>query len=65
MANTTYDFDMMLSNAREAYGEELYQMAKEGLDFVFTYSDNVAPSTKAGQLIKEFPAFHGGLNATD
>ncbi len=52
---TTYDFDMMLSNAREAYGEELYQMAKEGLDFVFTYSDNVAPSTKAGQLIKEFP----------
>lgn len=55
MASTTYDFDMMLSNAREAYGEELYKMAKEGLDFVFTYTDNVAPSTKAGQLIKEFP----------
>ena len=51
MANTTYDFDMMLSNAREAYGEELYKMAMEGKDFVFTYSDNVAPSTKAGQLI--------------
>ncbi|MDO4491437.1 MAG: transketolase C-terminal domain-containing protein [Lachnospiraceae bacterium] len=55
MASTTYDFDMMLSNAREAYGEELYKMAKEGIDFVFTYTDNVAPSTKAGQLIKEFP----------
>ena len=52
---TTYDFDMMLSNAREAYGEELYKMAQEGLDFVFTYSDNVAPSTKAGQLIRDFP----------
>ncbi len=52
---TTYDFDMMLSNAREAYGEELLKMAQEGLDFVFTYSDNVAPSTKAGQLIREFP----------
>lgn len=54
-AKTTYDFDMMLSNAREAYGEELYKMAQEGLNFVFTYSDNVAPSTKAGQLIKDFP----------
>ena len=52
---TTYDFDMMLSNAREAYGEELLKMAQEGEDFIFTYSDNVAPSTKAGQLIKEFP----------
>ena len=30
MANTTYDFDMMLSNAREAYGEELYKMAVRG-----------------------------------
>ena len=55
MASTTYDFDMMLSNAREAYGEELLKMAQEGLDFVFTYTDNVAPSTKAGQMIKEFP----------
>ena len=43
MANTTYDFEMMLSSAREAYGEELYKMAKEGIDFVFTYTDNVAP----------------------
>ncbi len=54
-SKTTYDFDMMLSNAREAYGEELYKMAQEGEDFIFTYSDNVAPSTKAGQLIKDFP----------
>ena len=52
---TTYDFDMMLSNAREAYGEELYQMAKEGKEFVFTYSDNVAPSSSAGKIIAEFP----------
>lgn len=52
---TTYDFDMMLSNAREAYGEELYRMAQEGKDFVFTYSDNVAVSSKAGQLIRDFP----------
>ena len=54
-AKTTYDFDMMLSNAREAYGEELYKMACEGKDFVFTYSDNVAPSSSAGKLLKEFP----------
>ncbi|WHH57168.1 transketolase C-terminal domain-containing protein [Petroclostridium sp. X23] len=52
---TTYNFDQMLSNAREAYGEELYKMAKEGLDFVFTFSDNVAPSSSAGKLLKEFP----------
>ena len=67
MANTTYDFDMMLSNAREAYGEELYKMACEGKDFVFTYSDNVAPSTKAGQLIKEFPdrCFNFGIAEPD
>ena len=54
-AKTTYDFDMMLSNAREAYGEELYKMACEGKDFVFTFSDNVAPSSSAGKLLKEFP----------
>lgn len=54
-AKTTYDFDMMLSSAKEAYGEELYKMAQEGVDFVFTYSDNVAESTKAGQLVKDFP----------
>ena len=49
--NTTFDFDQMLSNAREAYGEELLRMADDGLDFVFTYSDNVAPSSSAGKLI--------------
>jgi transketolase len=52
---TTFDFDQMLSNAREAYGEELFRMAKEGLDFVFTYSDNVAPSSSAGKLLKKYP----------
>lgn len=46
---------MMLSSAKEAYGEELYKMAQEGIDFVFTFSDNVAPSTKAGQLVKDYP----------
>lgn len=30
---TTYDFDQMLSNAREAYGEELFRMAEEGTGF--------------------------------
>jgi transketolase len=64
---TTYNFDMMLSSAREAYGEELLKMAREGLDFVFTYSDNVAPSTKAGQMIKEFPdrCFNMGIAEAD
>lgn len=52
---TTFDFDQMLSNAREAYGEELLRMADEGLDFVFTYSDNVAPSSSAGRLVKKYP----------
>lgn len=51
----TYNFDQMLSSAREAYGEELYKMAKEGKDFIFTFSDNVAPSTSAGKLLNEFP----------
>ena len=55
MAENTFNFDQMLSNAREAYGEELYKMACEGYDFVFTYSDNVAISASAGKLIKEFP----------
>ena len=53
--NTTFDFDQMLSNAREAYGEELLRMADDGLDFVFTYSDNVAPSSSAGKLIAKYP----------
>ena len=67
MANTTYDFDMMLSSAREAYGEELYKMAKEGIDFVFTYTDNVAPSSSAGKLLKEFPerCFNFGIAEPD
>lgn len=67
MAKTTYDFDMMLSNAREAYGEELYRMACEGKDFVFTYSDNVAPSSSAGKLLKEFPerCFNFGIAEPD
>lgn len=52
---TTFDFDQMLSNAREAYGEELMKMADEGLDFVFTYSDNIAPSSAAGKFIEKYP----------
>lgn len=52
---TTFDFDQMLSNAREAYGEELLRMADDGLDFVFTYSDNVAPSSSAGKLVAKYP----------
>ncbi len=54
-AKSTFDFDQMLSNAREAYGEELFRMAEEGLDFVFTYTDNVAPSSSAGKLLKKYP----------
>ena len=54
-AKTTFDFDQMLSNAREAYGEELFRMAEEGLDFVFTYTDNVAASSSAGKLLKKYP----------
>ena len=66
-AKTTYDFDMMLSNAREAYGEELYKMAQEGIDFVFTYSDNVAVSSSAGKLIRDFPdrCFNFGIAEPD
>lgn len=52
---TTFDFDQMLSNAREAYGEELMKMADEGIDFVFTYSDNIAPSSAAGKFINKYP----------
>ena len=52
---TTFNFDQMLSSAREAYGEELFKMAGEGLDFVFTYSDNVAPSSSAGKLLAKYP----------
>jgi transketolase len=52
---TTFDFDQMLSNAREAYGEELLRMADEGYQFAFTYSDNVAASSSAGKLIQKYP----------
>lgn len=52
---TTYNFDQMLSSAREAYGEELLDMANEGVEFVFTYSDNVAPSTAAGKMVTKYP----------
>lgn len=45
----------MLSSAREAYGEELMRMADEGLDFVFTYTDNVAPSSSAGKFVSKYP----------
>lgn len=55
VAKTTYDFDQMLSNAREAYGEELLRMADEGKEFIFTYSDNVAPSTAAGKMCAKYP----------
>ena len=54
-AQTTFNFDQMLSSAREAYGEELFKMAEEGIDFVFTYTDNVAESTSAGKLLKKYP----------
>ena len=52
---STFDFDQMLSSAREAYAEELLRMADEGLDFTFTYSDNVAPSSSAGKLVAKYP----------
>ncbi|MDR1319643.1 MAG: transketolase, partial [Treponema sp.] len=52
---TTYNFDQMLSNAREAYGEELMRMADEGMDFFFTYTDNVAPSSSAGKFVQKYP----------
>ena len=52
---TTFDFDQMLSNAREADGEELTRMADEGYDFIFTYTDNVAPSSSAGKLVSKYP----------
>jgi transketolase len=52
---TTFDFDQMLSSAKEAYGEELLALADEGRMFAFTYSDNVAPSTTAGALVRKYP----------
>lgn len=63
----TYDFDKLNSNAREAYGEELYKMAQEGIDFVFTYSDNIAPSQSAGKILKDYPerCFNFGIAEPD
>ena len=60
VVKTTYDFDQMLSNAREAYGEELLRMAEEGLDFVFTYS-------AAGRMCERFPdrCFNFGIAEPD
>ena len=52
---STFNFDQMLSNAKEAYGEEMLAMADEGEYFAFTYTDNVAPSTTAGQFVKKYP----------
>jgi transketolase len=52
---STFDFEQMLSNAREAYGEELMRMADEGLDFAFTYSDNVPNTSATGKFIKKYP----------
>jgi transketolase len=52
---TTFDFDQLLSSAKEAYGEEMMALADEGLMFAFTYTDNVAPSTTAGQFVKKYP----------
>ena len=62
---STFDFDQMLSSAREAYAEELLRMADEGLDFTFTYSDNVAPSSSAGKLVAKYPdrCFNFGISA--
>jgi transketolase len=67
IAKSTYDFDQMLSNAREAYGEELLHMADEGLDFIFTYTDNVAPSTAAGKMCQKYPdrCFNFGIAEPD
>lgn len=64
---TTFDFDQMLSNAREAYGEELMRMADEGLDFVFTFSDNIAPSSAAGKFVQKYPdrCFNFGIAEQD
>ena len=67
IVKSTFDFDQMLSNAREAYGEELLRMADEGLEFFFTYTDNVAPSTAAGKLCQKYPdrCFNFGIAEPD
>jgi transketolase len=64
---TTFDFDQMLSSAKEAYGEEMMAMADDGLMFAFTYTDNVAPSTTAGKFVKRYPerCFNFGIAKTN
>lgn len=52
---TTFDFDMMLSSAREAYGEELMAIADEGIDFAFVCSDNAPESSSAGKMMTKYP----------
>ena len=64
---TTINSDPTLSNAREAYGEELFRMAEEGLRFAFTFSDNVAPYTLTGKLLEKYPerCFNLGIAEPD
>jgi len=52
---TTINSGQTLSNAREAYVEELFRMAEEGLVFAFTFSDNVSPASAAGILLEKYP----------
>lgn len=53
--DVTLNFDQILSSAREVYGTELRKMADEGIDFAFVCSDNVAPSSEVGKLMKAYP----------
>ncbi len=55
IVKTTFDFDMMLSSAREAYGEELMAIADEGIDFAFVCSDNAPASSSAGKMMAKYP----------
>jgi transketolase len=55
IVETTFDFDMMLSSAREAYGEELMAIADDGIDFAFVCSDNVPESASAGKMMAKYP----------
>ena len=55
VVETTFDFDQMLSSAREAYGEELMSIADEGIDFAFVCSDNVSESSSAGRMMAKYP----------
>ena len=56
IVKSTFDFDQMLSNAREAYGEELLRMADAGMDFVFTvagFGHGVGMSQYGAKLLAE------------